>query len=134
MTNEEWKLIENKLQYHAEVVRLIIDGYKISITQVPVKPMRYELGILVDGKFQMKNCLEDCDIRRRFCQPHKKSLLSAKGKAALKRKSKAFQEEVAKKLEYYWYSPTWSSFRSMKSHLIKNNISIELDADDVCVT
>ena len=76
--------------------------------------------------FKGKWLLEDCEIRRRFCQKHTKSLLNAKGKQKLKRERKEIREQVIKNTTYEWYEPYFSSFRTLKSHFIKNNNSIEL--------
>lgn len=129
MTAEEWKKVEKTLSVPYFSVKMTIDGYNISIITVEYKPLRYCYEIFVDGKFKLKWLTEDCEIRRRFCCRRTKSLLSAKQKKELKRERKKIREYVEKEMTYEWYEPFWTSFRSLKNHLIKNNTSIELVED-----
>ena len=127
MTAEEWKRVEETLSTpYGGIVRLKIDGYNVAISHALIEPLKYGLAIYIDDVFKGKWIMEDCDIRRRFLQKHTKSLLKAKEKKALMRQRKAFREQIMKDMTFEWYSPYWSSFRCLKSHLIKNNKSIEL--------
>lgn len=126
MTAEDWKEVETRLSIPYSSVKLKIDGYDVTIGHAVEKPLKYCLAIYIDGIFKTKWVLEDCEIRRRFCSKHTKSLLTAKEKKALMRQRKALREQIMKDMTFEWYSPYWSSFRSLKSHLIKNNKSIEL--------
>lgn len=122
MTNEEWNKVEQTLLSPFGSVKLKIDGYNVSVTCMPEKPLHYCMYVFIDGKFNV----EDCEIRRRFCQQHTKSLLNAKQKKQLKHESKYIRDAVKKDMSCKYYLPLWRSFRSMKSHFIKNNKSIEL--------
>ncbi len=126
MTVEDWKEVETRLSIPYSSVKLKIDRYDVTIGHAMEKPLKYCLAIYIDGIFKTKWVLEDCEIRRRFCSKHTKSLLTAKEKKALMRQRKALREQIMKDMTFEWYSPYWSSFRSLKSHLIKNNKSIEL--------
>ena len=126
MTKEEWNELEHTLVTVGCHADLEIDGYKVHLMVVPYKSLTNVIYVDVNGKGLKRCTLEDCEERRRFCQPHKRSLLTADDKKRLKRERKAFREEVEKKATYYYYMPFWTSFRSMKSHFIKNNKSIEL--------
>ena len=126
MTVEDWKEVETRLSIPYSSVKLRIDGYDVTIGHAMEKPLKYCLVIYIDGIFKTKWVLEDCEIRRRFCSKHTKNLLTAKEKKALMRQRKALREQIMKDMTFEWYSPYWSSFRSLKSHLIKNNKSIEL--------
>lgn len=126
MTVEEWEKVETELSSPFGYVNLKIDGYNVTIETLPVKPLHYKLFVYVDGKFKMKWCFEDCEERRRFCFKSKKSLLTAQDKKKLKRERKAVREEVERRMTIYTYYPIFNSFRTLKSHLIKNNVSIEL--------
>lgn len=126
MTPEDWKEVENALASPFNYVKLNVDGYAVTIGHALEKPLKYCLAVYIDGKFEMEWALNDCDIRRRFYRRRTKSLLTAKDKKALKREKKAFREKVEKKMTCEWYSPYWNTVRSLKSHLTKNNKSIEL--------
>lgn len=127
LTSDEWKKIENTLIDVGDYVNLEIDGYQISIIIVPLNSLNRAYEIFVDKKFNLKWLIEDCEIRRKFCQPHKFSLLSASEKTEMKKKfkSKKTQKQILEKFSYYVYYNHWTSFRSMKSHFIKNCYSIK---------
>lgn len=78
MTDEEWKSIEAKLAMPPAVIRLKVDGYNVTITHARVNSLRFCLAIFVDDTFKMEWVLNDCEIRRKFCSKHTKSLLSKK--------------------------------------------------------
>ena len=126
MTAEEWKKVESALIPPFGRVKLKIDEYNIDIEVVYDKPLKYCYAVYIDGTFKGKWLLEDCEIRKRFCQKHTKSLLNAKQKQQLKRERIEIREQVIKNTTYEWYEPYFSSFRTLKSHFIKNNNSIEL--------
>ncbi|MDE5917695.1 MAG: hypothetical protein K2G62_06185 [Oscillospiraceae bacterium] len=126
MTAEEWKTVESALIPPFGRVKLKIDEYNVDIGVVYDKPLKYCYSVYIDGIFKSKWLLEDCEIRKRFCQKHTKSLLNAKQKQKLKRESKAFREQIIEQTTVVWYEPYFSSFRTLKSHFIKNNNSIEL--------
>lgn len=129
MTKEEWQYVERELSAPYGYVKLKIDGYEVTVNVEPEKNLKYVLAVYVDGKIKMKWIDEDCDIRKKFFQKHTKSLLTAKDKKKLSRERKAVRDAVQKKMQYDYYSPWWTSFRSMKSHFIKNNSDIELLED-----
>lgn len=126
MTTEVWKCIEEKLSYPLGNVKLIVDGYNVTLECRLDKPLHYVIAVFIDGKFQMKWAMEDCDIRRRFCSRHTKCSLDQKARNRLKREKKAFREEIKNRFTIEYYLPYWNSFKMMKSHFIKNNTSIEL--------
>lgn len=126
MTVEEWKKVETELSSPFGYVKLKIDGYNVTIRTLPDRPLHYALVVYIDGEFKTKWCIEDCEERRRFCFKSKKSLLTVQDKKKLKRERKAVREEVERRMTIYTYYPIFNSFRTLKSHLIKNNVSIEL--------
>ena len=130
MTVEEWKKVETELSSPFGYVKLKIDGYNVTIETLPDRPLHYVLVVYIDGEFKMKWCIEDCEERRRFCFKRKKSLLTAQDKKKLKRERKAVREEVERQMTIYTYYPIFNSFRTLKSHLMKNNTSIELAEEE----
>lgn len=126
MTKEDWKYIEEKLSYTFGSVKMLVDGYNVTLACEPEKPLHYVIMVYIDGKFRTKWVMEDCDIRRKFCSRHTKCFLDQNQRNRLKREKKAFREEVKKRLTREYYLPYWNSFKMMKSHFIKNNSSIEL--------
>ena len=124
MTEEEWKEIENKLLTFGEYVNLKVDSYKLSL--VPTREsMKLYIAVFVDDKFRYEWIHEDCDIRQRFMCPSKHCLVKQKDLNRVT-KSKKKRQEIKANNTYTSYSPYWASFKRLKSHLIKNNKSIEL--------
>lgn len=131
MTKEEWESVEHKLLYPGAYARLKVDGYSITLMVLRYK-MKMVIAVYTDGYIKGEWLVKDCDIRRRFYQRSKHSLLTAADKKKLARKSKSVQKEVQERATYYSFSPYWTSFRSLKRHLIKNNTSIELCKEEDC--
>ena len=125
MTKEEWNEVEMLLSYpYGGKAELLIDGYRITIIVAQEKPLKYVFVVYIDGKLNGEWILKDCEIRRKFFQKHTKSLLTAQDKKQLSKERKEVREAIIKKSTFYWYSPYWNSFRSLKSHFIKNNKNI----------
>lgn len=124
MTEEEWKEVENELLVYGYPVKLKIDGYNIFLMAIR-ENMKLSIGLFVDGKFKYEWIHEDCDIRKRFMCPSKHCLFKQKDLNRVT-KSKKKQQEIKANNTYTSYSPYWASFKRLKSHLIKNNKSIEL--------
>ena len=125
MTKEEWESVEHKLLYPGEGVHLKVDGYDVTL-RVLIDKMKMVIAVYVDGRIKAEWLVKDCDIRRRFYQRSKHSLLTAAEKKKLAKERKSVQKEVQGLTTYYSFSPYWTSFRSLKRHLVNNNESIEI--------
>lgn len=125
MSGDDWKIVENALMRQT-LCNLNVDGYEIGLMLMPYSATKNVIMVFVNGKSIEKFCLNDCEERRRFCQPHRHSLLSVSEKKKLKREKKVVREEVEKMTTYYSYYPWWESFRSMKAHFTANNSEITL--------
>jgi len=126
MTDEQWKEVEKKLVPPFGRVELEIDGYKVTITAQLVEKMKFSFVVYVNGFIRAEWSMNDCEIRRRFYYESKKSLLKGSEKAKIKKMRKSVREEIMKSAQYSVFLPYWGSFSRLKSHLIKNNQSIEL--------
>lgn len=126
MTNDEWQQLEQNLLWVGSRADLKIDGYSVTLIVVPEKPLKNVIAVYINGEIDIDAAQHDTEIRRRFYQKHKGSLLTSSNRKKLKKESKAFQKQVAEKAAYYYYYPFWSSFKSLKSHFVKYNTSIEL--------
>lgn len=134
MTDEEWKIAEDKLSGLYGYVRLKIDGYNVTVEKRQMNEMQFCLAVFIDGTFKMKWALEDCEIRRRFCREVKKRTFTSRSKADFvkavgKKAAKQFEKENSHLLYSTYYEPFFGSFRTLKAHLIRNNDSIELRGD-----
>lgn len=126
VTDEQWKEVEKKLVPPFGRVELEIDGYKVTITAQLVEKMKFSFVVYVNGFIRAEWSMNDCEIRRRFYYESKKSLLKGSEKAKIKKMRKSVREEIMKSAQYSVFLPYWGSFSRLKSHLIKNNQSIEL--------
>ena len=130
ISNAEWQKIESELIPTFGRVTLEIDEYTIDIVVAAISKLEYRYAGYVNGKIKGEWLISDTpeaeEIRSRFYRKQKKSLLNSKEKKRLARERKAIREEVESHMTYYTYSPYWSSFRSMKNHLVKNNSVIKL--------
>ena len=124
MTKEQWKAVEHKvLCYPYTSVKIRADGHVLSVIMLQNK-MRLLIVVYVDGKLDYNWLLEDCEIRRKFFQQRKRSLLTRKDRERLKREKKSIREEITAQATYYSYSPYWTSFTALRRHLEKNCESI----------
>ena len=124
MTKEQWKAVEQKvLLYPYTSVKIRADGHVLSVIMLQNK-MRLLIVVYVDGKLDYNWLLEDCEIRRKFFQQRKRSLLTRKDRERLKREKKSIREEITAQATYYSYSPYWTSFTALRRHLEQNCESI----------
>lgn len=128
MTKEDWAIAENKLSNIYGHVKFIIDGYNVSVGYVKETPTKYCLAVYIDGIFKAKWCFEDCEIRRRFCNRCKKTVVKKSEfiKKFGKREYERFSKENPEYFSAEYYTPYFGSFRTLKNHFEKNNRSIEL--------
>lgn len=130
MTATDWEKVENKLSYPFGGVKLRIDGHDIDVMVVKEGPksMKYVLAVYVDRYIKVEWITNDCEIRRKFYYKRTKSLLTKdfRKSSVFKHMKKKEQEEWIKKYTYEYYSPYFSSFKTLKAHFTKNNDSIEL--------
>jgi len=124
MTKAEWEAAEQKLMSPWGVVRLICDGFKLSLHTQRDK-MRLVIMPYIDDEFKGVWIGTDCEERRRFMR-------IVKHKRWKKTMWKGFTKKDLKQLDidpdetFDSYTPWWTSFKTLKAHLIKNNTSIEL--------
>lgn len=128
MTKEEWSQVEEALKSIFSMAQLKVDGYKITLRLERLDTYRNRIMVYINEQFKGKWLIEDCEERRRFFRKREKSLITAKQKKDLNKLPKKFKKEHEEwfNRSYIYYEPYWSSFNSLKKHLIKENESIEL--------
>lgn len=129
ITPEQWKEIETSLNMPWGRVRLRVDGYDLELQVQQIEPLRFAIIPFVNGWsrgawLSRNEAGEWCEEARRFLPIKRRCLFSA---AQLKR--------AGKKLAKVWRQKTfehrslyWTTFASLKRHLVANNESIELVA------
>lgn len=124
MTKAEWEQIEKSLQSPWGSVSLICDGYNLTL-QTQRDKMRLVIMTYINGHFKGIYMSEDCEERRRFLRPKvSKVYKDSFFKGFTKKEQKYLRAKYDKSITTYL--PYWGSFRPLKTHLIKNNTSIEL--------
>ena len=126
MTKEDWAYVEETLKSPYKIVKLNCDGYILSLRLRRVDVYKLAICVRVNGELSVDWIVNDCEERRRFFRKTQGSILSASGMKIFRKLSKKKQEEWRGSYFYDIYLPYWTSFRSLKKHLIENNKSIEL--------
>lgn len=128
MTKDEWKQVEDALQYFYKNVELEIDGYTITLVLQRVSVYKNAIAIFINGVFKGEWLTGECEENIRFIPKKEKSLLSSKEKESWKKLPKKTQKELKEKYDrkYATYYSHWSSFGALKRHLIANNEDIKL--------
>lgn len=127
MTNEQWKNVDKKLRtLWSPVVKLLIDGYEISLALRQVSQFRNAIVVYVNGEFRSKWLNENCEERRRFFPCKKRCATNNNELKNLGIRSKKEIQKYKEMATYNVYSSAWTSFNSMKKHFEANNKSIEI--------
>ena len=126
MTKEDWVYVEETLKSPYKIVKLNCDGYILSLRLRRVDVYKLAICVRVNGELSVDWIVHDCEERRRCFRKTQGSILSASGMKIFRKLSKKKQEEWRGSYFYDIYLPYWTSFRSLKKHLIENNKSIEL--------
>lgn len=130
LTKEEWAQVEERLMRQFSPVALMCDGYHLTL-KLQRTGMKLVIAFFVNGFMKGAWMGVECEERRRFFRPVKKSCWSAKNRARMKKESKrnlkALGVDPAETFTVHY--PWWTSFKALKSHLQKHNTSIELLKD-----
>ncbi|TEB10659.1 hypothetical protein [Pelotomaculum propionicicum] len=129
MNPQEWKEVEKSLENFWSPVSLKCDGYEVTFVLRRISQMKNGIVVFVNGVFELRWLLEDCEERRRFLCPMEIYVYSKKQREGLKKFSKKLRKSVGlpdPDTKHTYYRFYWTSFISLKKHLIKNNKSIEL--------
>lgn len=132
MTDGQWKLVANRLASLFMPVKLMVDGYELTLEVRQEKALKFVIVPFVNGWFKGEWLLNQTEEAKRFYRPVKRPVLSPSKKKKLthglsKASVKKYFPDLDRTLEYY--SGYWPSFAPLKRHLIANNMSIELLED-----
>lgn len=110
-------------------VELRCDGYEVALVLVRISQFKNVIKVYVNGVIKGEWLVNDCEERRRFFRPVKRSVFTQKQKAAMKKVSKRLRQKAGlpdPDASFTYCVPYWTSFRALKRHLIKHNSNIEL--------
>ena len=122
MTKQEWIDAEKKIDFW-NWIELDCDGYKINFHESRIKS-KIVISLYVNGEIKGEWFNKDCEERKRFYQEHKSRFYKSRLQEARMRKlAKNVGHEF--RSHYSYWTMHWSSFKSLKAHLIKNNKEIK---------
>jgi len=126
MNKADWDIVARTLGV-GFIARLDCDGYRLELCPMrsPKNPLHRIIAPYINGVFKGEWLLNDCEERRRFFRSCKVRVWK---KGAFAKTSKRFlrQQGIDPEATTTYYMPSWSSFNSMKRHLVKNNQNISL--------
>lgn len=129
MDRKDWEKAKERLSLPLGSVKLIADGYTVTLQRVPVKDMFHNaIQVFVSGEFKGKWLLEDCEVRRRFISQKAVPLMSRKEIAAYNKAPQSVQRKFKEMREarIIQYSSHWTSWNALVKHFEANNQSIQL--------
>lgn len=129
MTKMQWEAVEKNLMNNYGKEVLICDGYSLQLGLRKIAEMKLAIAFSVNGKGDYVEWMQtDCEERRRFFRPYTRSVWSRPQLDLFKKLSKKQLQNrgLDPKKTFTTYYPWWTSFKALKSHLIKHNTSIEL--------
>nr|DAZ25494.1 MAG TPA: hypothetical protein [Caudoviricetes sp.] len=127
MTSEDWKQVEKDLKFvDLYTVKLLIDGYEVSLQLRQISQFRNAIVVYVNGVFRGKWLTEDCEERRRFFPCKKRCLTNTNELKKMGIRSKKEIQKYKESATYNQYSSAWTNFKAMKKHFEMNNKSIEI--------
>jgi len=132
MTKTEWEAIEKSLMTQAARVVLVCDGYRLQLRITRIAEMKLAIGFSINGGSDYLEWMKtDCEERRRFFRPYTRSVWNKSQLDMFKKLSKKQMQirVVDPGKTFTTFYPWWNSFKALKSHLIKHNTSIELEAE-----
>lgn len=131
MQQEDWDALKAQMSSPYGCMDLQCDQYKLTLAQaVSSKNKSWSTVVYVDGVFKglwlsMENGEPKHDEARRFMRKVTRPLHSRKYVEAWR---KAFGKREADKVaaeKYVHLDPRWTSFNSLKKHLLANNTSVK---------
>ena len=125
ISDQQWKQIEEKLENFYTSVELDCDGYRLTLRLERISTYNNAITVYIDGKWDGRMILHDCEERRRFFCPsprrrYKKGTFKGIRKETLKRWG------VDPERTFTLYRPYWTSFKRLRRHLESNNATIIL--------
>lgn len=132
MQKQDWDDLKAQMASPYGYMKLKCDQFEVSLgQQVDSKSRKWVTSVYVDGFFKGEWCFADengepkHEEARRFLRKTSKAYFSAKEVEAYRKTfGKRRATEIAAK-RHVWFRADWTSFNSLKKHLLANNTSIE---------
>lgn len=133
MDKKDWEKAKERLMLPFGSVKLIADGYAVTLQKVPVKDMFHNaIAVFINGEFKGKWLLEDCEERRRFIAQKAIPVMSRKAIAEYNKAPKAVRRKLkdlrdAKTIEYCSH---WTNWNALVKHFEAHNQDIQMVKGD----
>lgn len=130
MTDEQWGIVDERLQAQFCTVTLKCDDYKVELRLVQISQFKLAITVYVNGWLKGEWFKTDnlSDEARRFFPTRYINYYSGEQKKIWKKMGKRLRKEhninINERYEYKGFH--WTSFTALKRHFIANNKSIEL--------
>ncbi|MCP1616594.1 hypothetical protein FBY21_1201 [Pseudomonas sp. SLBN-26] len=132
MEQKDWDDLEAQMASPWGHMKLRCDQYEVSLAQeADTKSRKWATTVYVDGVLNGAWCIASRsgeaqhDEARRFMRRTSSAMFSAK---EIERYRKVFGKREADKMaakRFVYFRADWTSFNSLKKHLLANNTSIE---------
>lgn len=132
MQQEDWDALKEQMASPYGTMKLKCDQFEVALQQaVDSKSRKWATAVYVDGVFKglwtraTPDGEPEHEEARRFMRKVSKAVFRAK---EIEEYRKAFGKREAAKMaakRHVYFLPDWSSFNSLKKHLLANNTSIE---------
>lgn len=122
MDKKDWEKAKERLMLPFGSVKLIADGYAVTLQKVPVKDMFHNaIAVFINGEFKGKWLLEDCEERRRFIAQKAVPVMSRKAIAEYNKAPKAVRRKfkdcaIRKQSNIAVIGPTGMPLSSISKH------------------
>ena len=132
MQQEDWDELKEQMASPYGTMRLKCDQFEVALQQaVDSKSRKWVTAVYVDGVFKgawtgaTKEGEPEHEEARRFLRKVSKSVYTKKDVEAYRKCVGKRQADKLAAKKFFYFLPTWSSFNSLKKHLLANNTSIE---------
>lgn len=134
LSKEDWEFVKKQLDSGTYGrVELLADGFEVSFMRGLVSKNTIGIMTYVNGVFKMGWCSSlnggPSEEARRFFRTAKKSIQVVRGKERekyIRKWGKRALKELDARLSITYKTPVWGSFKALRAHLVKENVSLEL--------
>lgn len=138
MDKRELMAMAGRLNHAYGRLELNCDGHRVTAEVQPVKPLRYEIFVFVDGVLKGEWFFTDRpvpDFAPKFYRETQRYVFSHKMRDHMRKCAASKDAEIRKfgkdrDKKYTVRHATWPSGRAFQAHLAKTCTSIELASDD----
>ena len=128
MKKEDWEKAKDLLCAPPGQVRLLCDGYNVTLVNECIGMFRNGIKVYIDNMFHGAWLVSDCEVRRRFISQKETPVMKRKWLAAYNKMSKREQKQYKELYEATRtvYQSHWTNWQALVKHFESNNADIRL--------